>query len=121
MPSASQSSTSQTVTRNPRMHGCPERWPSITVMRERSALSVVAIDNIISHLRWQVRKYCLFNQEYFERNGPLAGYHSNAGKIGPVRSSHRQYYLPFAVASPQVLPVQSRILRKEPPAGAIPL
>src|ERR1022692_4713969 len=104
MPSASQSSTSQTVTRNPRMHGCPERWPGITVMRERSALSVVAIDNIISHLRWQVRKYCLFNQEYFERNHPLAQFLCDSlgeqlgrcrGPIprGPDRSQSRRHIM----------------------------
>src|SRR5689334_19939207 len=43
------SSTSQTVTRSPRIHGCPERWPGMTVIRERSALFVMATDNIIPH------------------------------------------------------------------------
>src|SRR4051812_49271690 len=33
---------SQTVIRNPRMHGWPDRWPGIDVIRERSALSTVA-------------------------------------------------------------------------------
>src|SRR5215831_18224617 len=43
MPDASISSTSQTVTRRPRMQGCPERCPGTTVIRERSALSSAGI------------------------------------------------------------------------------
>src|ERR1035441_9307676 len=49
MPQASMSSTSHTVTRSPPIQGCPERWPGTTVIRERSALSVVAIGHIIPH------------------------------------------------------------------------
>src|ERR1035437_1719671 len=49
MPQASISSTSHTVTRSPRIQGCPERWPGTTLIRERSALSTVAIAHIILH------------------------------------------------------------------------
>jgi hypothetical protein len=38
--------------------GWPERWPVIALIRERSALSVVAIDNIIAYL--QAKKSSVF-------------------------------------------------------------
>ena len=37
------SSTSQTVIRRPRIHGCPERWPGVTVILDRSGLAVVSM------------------------------------------------------------------------------
>jgi len=93
---ASISNTSHAVIRSPRMQGCPERWPGTMVIRERSALSAVAMNNIIPIPKRRIALGLRLKQRIVQWQHPDQAARKRRGDARHIRRRTRLQTLPRA-------------------------